>query len=118
MTHLCLLTTALVFVALSCCAPAAAQPKPGDVFREYPWFNEKGDAGQALRAEGIAGRQHRGDVGRAVGGVHQHRDAGQAPRDDLIDPLPAAWRDQLLQSCDDRLGIHLAERPPQGGGRE
>ncbi len=29
-----------------------AQPLPGDVFREYYWFNQNGDAGQALRVGG------------------------------------------------------------------
>lgn len=35
-----------------------AQPIPGDVFREYLWFNEKGDAGQALRVGGKHGQEH------------------------------------------------------------
>ena len=32
-----------------------AQPMPGDVFREYYWYNQSGDAGQALRVGGSAG---------------------------------------------------------------
>ena len=35
-----------------------AQPIPGDVFREYLWFNEKGDAGQSLRVGGRHGQEH------------------------------------------------------------
>ena len=31
---------------------SAAQPNPGDVFREYYWYNKNGDAGQALRVGG------------------------------------------------------------------
>jgi hypothetical protein len=33
----------------------SAQPKPGDVFREYMWFKEDGDAGGALRVGGKEG---------------------------------------------------------------
>jgi hypothetical protein len=32
-----------------------AQPSPGDVFREYKWFKENGDAGGALRVGGKEG---------------------------------------------------------------
>ncbi|MBN1293111.1 MAG: T9SS type A sorting domain-containing protein [Candidatus Latescibacteria bacterium] len=32
-----------------------AQPNPGDVFREYYWYNKNGDAGQALRVGGQVG---------------------------------------------------------------
>ncbi len=41
-----------------------AQPVPGDVFREYRWFHEKGDAGQAIRVGGKQGQYHpdRGSV--------------------------------------------------------
>ena len=35
-----------------------AQPVPGDVFREYRWFHEKGDAGQAIRVGGKKGQYH------------------------------------------------------------
>jgi hypothetical protein len=35
-----------------------AQPVPGDVFREYRWFHEKGDAGQAIRVGGKQGQYH------------------------------------------------------------
>jgi hypothetical protein len=37
---------------------ASAEPVPGDVFREYMWFNETGDAGQALRVGGKFGDEH------------------------------------------------------------
>ena len=36
----------------------SAQPAPGDVFREYTWWNEKGDAGGALRVGGKLGQEH------------------------------------------------------------
>ena len=42
------------------CTEAWCQPEPGDVFREYTWFNEKGDAGRALRVGGRLG--FKGDV--------------------------------------------------------
>jgi len=35
-----------------------AGPEPGDVFREYYWYNEKGDAGSALRVGGKEGQYH------------------------------------------------------------
>lgn len=35
-----------------------AQPAPGDLFREYRWFYEKGDAGQAIRVGGKQGQFH------------------------------------------------------------
>jgi hypothetical protein len=35
-----------------------AQPVPGDVFREYRWFHEEGDAGQAIRVGGKQGQYH------------------------------------------------------------
>ncbi|OHB66182.1 MAG: hypothetical protein A2Y77_04630 [Planctomycetes bacterium RBG_13_62_9] len=34
------------------------QPVPGDVFREYMWWNEKGDAGGSLRVGGKQGETH------------------------------------------------------------
>jgi len=37
---------------------STAQPIPGEVFREYTWFNKGGDAGQALRVGGKWGREH------------------------------------------------------------
>ena len=37
------------------CPGAWSQPEPGDTFREYVWFNEKGDAGRALRVGGRLG---------------------------------------------------------------
>ena len=38
-----------------------SRPEPGDVFREYLWWNEKGDAGGALR---VGGRQGETDPDR------------------------------------------------------
>ena len=40
------------------CSCIWAEPIPGDVFREYMWFNEKGDAGQSLRVGGKHGQEH------------------------------------------------------------
>ena len=34
---------------------AFSQPVPGDVFREYMWYNKDGDAGEALRVGGKVG---------------------------------------------------------------
>jgi hypothetical protein len=39
-------------------SPGFARPVPGDVFREYVWWNEKGDAGGALRVGGRQGEEH------------------------------------------------------------
>lgn len=51
-------------------APAAlSSPVPGDVFREYCWYNEKGDAGQALRVGGKQGQFHP-DRGSAHGYIN------------------------------------------------
>ncbi len=46
----------LAFLALG--QTLLAQPGPGDVFREYRWFHEKGDAGQAIRVGGKKGESH------------------------------------------------------------
>lgn len=35
-----------------------ARPVPGDVFREYLWWNEQGDAGGSLRVGGKHGEEH------------------------------------------------------------
>ncbi len=35
-----------------------AQPVPGDLFREYRWFHEKGDAGHSIRVGGKQGQSH------------------------------------------------------------
>jgi hypothetical protein len=45
---------------VSMCAEleARADPVPGDVFREYMWYNKDGDAGQALRVGGKHGQEH------------------------------------------------------------
>jgi len=40
------------------CQSLGAQPAPGDLFREYRWFYEKGDAGQAIRVGGKQGQSH------------------------------------------------------------
>jgi hypothetical protein len=51
-------------------APVAlSSPVPGDVFREYCWYNEKGDAGQALRVGGKQGQFHP-DRGSAHGYIN------------------------------------------------
>ena len=51
---------AAVGVAMAWCSSpwATAGPAPGDVFREYRWFNADGDAGQALRVGGKLGQEH------------------------------------------------------------
>jgi hypothetical protein len=48
---------AVLFGCVILTAPlvARAQPRPGDVFREYLWTNEKGNAGGALRVGGKVG---------------------------------------------------------------
>ncbi len=46
-----------------------AQPVPGDVFREYRWFHEKGDAGQTIRVGGKQGQYHP-DRGSAHGYIN------------------------------------------------
>ncbi len=46
------LTVALLALAASAANPARAEPKPGDVFREYRWTNQGGDAGGSLRVGG------------------------------------------------------------------
>jgi hypothetical protein len=43
---------------LFCSQPIQAQPAPGDLFREYRWFYEKGDAGQSIRVGGKQGQFH------------------------------------------------------------
>jgi hypothetical protein len=47
----------LFFIFLFC-QNLAAQPAPGDLFREYRWFHEKGDAGQSIRVGGKQGQFH------------------------------------------------------------
>ncbi|MDT8302155.1 MAG: hypothetical protein RQ760_11775 [Sedimentisphaerales bacterium] len=46
-----------VFILLYC-QSLGAQPAPGDLFREYRWFYEKGDAGQAIRVGGKQGESY------------------------------------------------------------
>jgi len=48
---------------------ALARPAPGEVFREYTWYAETGDAGQALRVGGKQGQYHP-DRGSAHGYVN------------------------------------------------
>ncbi len=45
-------------VALILCRSIGAQPVGGDLFREYRWFHEKGDAGQSIRVGGKQGQSH------------------------------------------------------------
>ena len=51
------------------CHEVPAQPGPGDVFREYRWFHEEGDAGQAIRVGGKRGQVHP-DRGSAPGYIN------------------------------------------------
>jgi len=44
--------------ALLLCRTLGAQPVPGDLFREYCWFHEEGDAGQSIRVGGRQGQSH------------------------------------------------------------
>lgn len=50
------LLMALVLMVLP--AVGFSRPVPGDVFREYMWWNEKGDAGGSLRVGGKQGEEH------------------------------------------------------------
>jgi hypothetical protein len=45
-------------VLLGVAAAGRSQPVPGDVFREYMWWNEKGDAGGSLRVGGRYGDEY------------------------------------------------------------
>ncbi len=56
MTFFCFVSFALVLAIF--CGGSSAQPQPGDVFREYRWYNESGDAGGALRVGGKHGASH------------------------------------------------------------
>ena len=47
-----------LFVMMCLQAVAAGRPQPGDVFREYTWWNEDGDAGGSLRVGGKHGQKH------------------------------------------------------------
>jgi hypothetical protein len=47
-----------LLVILLFCHIISAQPAPGDLYREYRWFYEKGDAGQAIRVGGKQGQYH------------------------------------------------------------
>ncbi len=43
----------ITFLLLTSIASAiSAQPVPGDIFKEYAWFNESGDCNGALRVGG------------------------------------------------------------------
>jgi len=60
--------TVLIFASILLLPMAAfAQPEPGDVFREYTWYNRGGDAGSALRVGGNVdyggyNKRHWGDL--------------------------------------------------------
>ena len=56
-----------------------AQPVPGDVFREYRWFHEKGDAGQAMR------------VGSRQSTVYPREDAAIWPHDLDLEQAALIW---------------------------
>ncbi|MBD3265542.1 hypothetical protein GF373_02635 [bacterium] len=59
-----------LFISLCLSMPASlAEPVPGEVFREYTWFNEEGDAGQSLRVGGKHGNVHP-DRGSAHGYIN------------------------------------------------
>jgi len=58
-----------ILVAALICQNLWAQPVPQDVFREYRWFHEKGDAGQAIRVGGKLGQVHP-DRGSAHGYIN------------------------------------------------
>jgi len=47
-----------LLAAMLLCQTLGAQPVPGDLFREYRWFHEKGDAGQSIRVGGKQGQFH------------------------------------------------------------
>lgn len=48
----------ILLVSICFVGVTTSAPEPGDVFREYMWFNEKGDAGQALRVGGKRGESY------------------------------------------------------------
>jgi len=50
------LTIAPMLIGLQ--AVGSSRPVPGDVFREYLWWNETGDAGGSLRVGGKHGEEH------------------------------------------------------------
>jgi hypothetical protein len=56
-------------IVLLLCQNLGAQPVPGDVFREYLWFHEKGDAGQSIRVGGKQGTYYP-DRGSAHGYIN------------------------------------------------
>jgi len=49
---------AVTSVLVGIAAVGRAQPVPGDVFREYMWWNEKGDAGGSFRVGGQCGEKY------------------------------------------------------------
>ena len=59
----------IIVVCLGLAGMGGASPGPGDVFREYTWYHETGDAGQALRVGGKQGQYHP-DRGSAHGYVN------------------------------------------------
>jgi len=48
----------ILLVVMGCEAVGRCAPAPGDVFREYLWWNEKGDAGGSLRVGGRQGDEY------------------------------------------------------------
>jgi hypothetical protein len=66
-----------LIVGLSLCRSLGAQPIAGDLFREYRWFHEKGDAGHSIRVGGKQGQVHP-DRGSAHGYINA---AMQLPHD-------------------------------------
>ncbi len=59
----------VLLIVLLFCQILGAQPAPGDVFREYRWFHEKGDAGHAIRVGGKQGVDYP-DRGAAHGHIN------------------------------------------------
>ena len=62
-------TWLILAIALFLYQSLGAQPVPGDVFREYCWFYEKGDAGQSIRVGGKQGTYYP-DRGSAHGYIN------------------------------------------------
>lgn len=48
----CLMRNLILSLLLTCCVNVLSQPAPGDLFKEYRWFNESGDCNGALRVGG------------------------------------------------------------------
>jgi hypothetical protein len=52
------LVLGIVWVLAGSVTVGLSRPTPGDVFREYLWWNEQGDAGGSLRVGGKEGQEH------------------------------------------------------------